>query len=151
MADPAEIGQQAVDLFTQGYSCAQAVLAACAPTLGLDRETALRLGSSLGAGLGGLRETCGAVTAMAALLGLKDGPTTPMAAKEKAALYQKVQAAIAAFDSTFATHNCRELLQRASIQKQAGVAPEERTPDYYAKRPCAAFVRYCATQVAAAN
>lgn len=135
---------EAAALFTGGYSCAQAVLAACGPALGLDRATALRLASGLGAGLGGLRETCGAVTAMAAVLGLRHGGTEPMDAKTKAALYQEVQAAIADFDATFATHNCRELLRRASIEKQAGVAPEERSAAYYAKRPCEAFVRFCA-------
>ncbi len=138
--------ETAVDLFTQGYSCAQAVLATCAPAFGLGREEALRLASSLGAGLGGLRETCGAVTAMAAVIGLRKAPIEPMSAQTKAALYQDVQSAIADFDATFGTHNCRELLHKASIEKQAGVAPEVRTPDYYAKRPCAAFIRFCATR-----
>lgn len=135
---------EAAALFTGGYSCAQAVLAACGPALGLDHATALRLASGLGAGLGGLRETCGAVTAMAAVLGLRHGDSEAMDAKTKAALYQKVQTAIADFDATFTTHNCRDLLRRASIEKQAGVAPEERSAAYYAKRPCEAFVRFCA-------
>lgn len=135
---------RAAVLFTQGYSCAQAVLAAVAPAFGLDRDTALRLASGLGAGLGGLRETCGAVTAMAALIGLRHGPAEPMDAKRKAALYREVQAAVADFDAAFGSHNCLALLRKASIEKQAGVAPEARTPEYYAKRPCVAFVRFCA-------
>lgn len=136
--------ERAVELFTRGYSCAQAVLAAVGPELGLEREVALRLASGLGAGLGGLRETCGAVTAMAALIGLRHGPVEPMEPKTKAALYREVQSAIADFKATFGAHCCLELLRRASIEKQAGVAPEARTPEYYAKRPCAAFVRFCA-------
>ncbi len=136
--------EKAHALFTQGYSCAQAVLAACAPNLGLDEVTAKRLAAGMGAGLGGLRETCGAVSAMAMVIGLRKAPTDPMDPKTKAALYKEVQAAIADFDATYGTHNCRELLQKASIEKQAGVAPEARTAEYYAKRPCAAFVRYCA-------
>ena len=144
MTPAAPEAETAVALFTQGYSCAQAVLAACGPAFGLGRDEALRLASGLGAGLGGLRETCGAVTAMAALIGLRKGPTAPMDAKTKAALYKEVQAAIADFDAAFGTHNCRALLRAASIEKQAGVAPEARTPAYYAARPCAAFVRFCA-------
>lgn len=134
----------AVSLFTRGYSCAQAVLVACGPAFGVGRDEALRLASGLGAGLGGLRETCGAVTAMAAIIGLRKGSAEPMDAKTKAALYKEVQAAVADFDAAFDTHNCLTLLRAASIEKQAGVAPEARTPTYYAKRPCAAFVRFCA-------
>ncbi len=135
---------EAVRLFTEGYSCAQAVLAACAPQFGLDAETAKRLAAGLGAGLGGMRETCGAVTAMAMVIGLRKAQTAPMDAKTKAALYQDVQKAIADFDATFSTHQCQALLQKASIEKRAGVAPETRTEAYYAKRPCAKFVAYCA-------
>lgn len=140
---------QAVALFQQGYSCAQAVLAACGPAFGLDEATALRLASGLGAGLGGLRETCGAVQAMAMIIGLREGPTEAMDAQTKAALYKKVRQALADFDSVFSTHCCLTLLQQASIRKQRGEAPEERSADYYAKRPCAAFVRFCAERALA--
>ncbi|MBQ9693811.1 MAG: C_GCAxxG_C_C family protein [Kiritimatiellae bacterium] len=136
--------ETAVQLFHAGASCAQAVLGACAPSLGLDQATAMKLGSGMGAGLAGLRETCGAVTAMVAILGLRDGIDSPMDAKTKAALYERIRSAIAAFDAQFGTHNCKALLQKASIEKQAGVAPEARTAAYYAQRPCAAFVRFCA-------
>lgn len=146
MFTPTQAAEDAVNRFTQGASCAQAVLAACAPALGLDAATAMRLASGLGAGLGGLRETCGAVTAMAAVLSLRFGPETPMDAKTKAELYKKIQEAVSAFDTEFGTHNCLALLKQASIEKQAGVAPEARTAEYYAKRPCAKFVRFCAEQ-----
>ncbi len=139
-----DVADQAVAYFTEGYSCAQAVLAACAPHLGLDEATAKRLAAGMGAGLGGLRETCGAVSAMAMVMGLRHAPTEAMDAKTKAALYKTIQEAIADFDAQFGTHNCQALLKKASIEKQAGVAPEARTAAYYAQRPCAAFVRFCA-------
>lgn len=131
-------------LFCNGTSCAQAVLTACGSALGLDEKMAMRLASGLGAGLGGLRETCGAVTAMSIIIGLRHGSETPMDAHTKALLYKKVQTAVADFDAQFGTHNCLELLKKASIEKQAGVAPEARTAEYYSQRPCAAFVRFCA-------
>lgn len=134
----------AAALFAQGYSCAQAVLATCGPSAGLGHDEALRLAAGLGAGLGGLRETCGAVTAMAAIMGLRKGTVSPMEATTKAALYREIQAAVADFDAAFGTHNCLALLRKASIEKQTGALPEARTPEYYAKRPCAAFVRFCA-------
>ena len=141
---PEEAGARAAARFAQGCTCAQAVLSVCAPALGVGEATAMRLASGLGAGLGGLRETCGAVTAMAAVIGLRKGPEAPMDPKAKAALYREVQAAIADFDAAFGTHACLALLRQASILKQRGEAPEARTPEYYAKRPCAAFVRFCA-------
>lgn len=140
---PADV---AVQYFESGASCAQAVLTACGAKFGLTEEMAMKLGSALGAGIAGLREPCGAVSAMVAIMGLRYGSSTPMDAKTKAALYERVRGAITAFDERFGTHNCKALLQQASIEKQAGVAPEVRTAAYYAKRPCAAFVRFCAEQ-----
>lgn len=141
-----DVATNAVERFQAGASCAQAVLAACGPAYGLSEASAMKLGSAMGAGLAGLRETCGAVAAMVAIMGLRYGETEPMDAKTKAAHYERVRSAIADFDSTFGTHNCKELLQKASIEKQAGVPPEARTTAYYAKRPCAAFVRFCAAR-----
>lgn len=138
------IEDRAVAFFTQGYSCAQSVLAACAEPIGLTEEQAIRLGSALGAGICGLRDTCGAVLAMVMVWGARFAPTTPMDAKTKANLYAQAQALVKSFDDVYTTHNCKALLQKASIEKQAGVAPEARTAEYYAKRPCAKFVAFCA-------
>ncbi len=138
------IGEAAEKFFQQGASCAQAVLSTCGKALGYDEAMLMKLGSGMGAGMGGLRECCGAVSAMAMILGLRYGYAEAMTPQEKAALYKKVEAAVAAFDATFTTHQCKALLQRASIRKQSGVAPEARTADYYKQRPCGAFVRFCA-------
>ncbi len=138
------VAEDAAARFRAGASCAQAVLSACGAALGRDPEEMMRLGSGLGAGMGGLREVCGAVTGMAAVIGLRKGQAEPMEQKTKAALYKTVAEAIGEFDATFGTHNCKALLQKASIMKQAGVAPEARSEKYYAERPCAAFVRFCA-------
>lgn len=140
-------GGEAERLFRQGYTCAQSVLAACAPQCSdIDAETALRLASGLGAGVAGLRETCGAVLSMAAILGLRHGPSEPMDDTRKAALYSEVQAAIADFDAAFGCHGCQALLAQAGIEKQPGDRPEPRTQEYYDKRPCTAFVRFCAAR-----
>lgn len=140
--------ETAVNLFQNGASCAQAVLTACAPQFGISEAAAMRMGSGMGAGMTGLREICGAVSAMVAVLGLKYGSDQPMEAETKAALYAKIREAVAAFDAAFGTHNCKELLQKAAIKKEAGVAPEARTAAYYAERPCAAFVKFCADYIA---
>ena len=53
--------------FETGCNCAQAVL--CAYPELLPRETAMKLGASLGGGIGRLREVCGAVSAIVLLAG----------------------------------------------------------------------------------
>ncbi|MDE7160107.1 MAG: C-GCAxxG-C-C family protein [Muribaculaceae bacterium] len=57
--------ERAMELRRQGYNCAQAVLLAFNDVTGLSEDMAARLSSGLGAGVGGSRELCGAVTGMA--------------------------------------------------------------------------------------
>ena len=47
---------RALDYFHQGYNCSQSVFTAFADVCGLTEETALRLSSPLGAGIGRMRE-----------------------------------------------------------------------------------------------
>ena len=63
--------ERAVALFREGYNCAQAVTGAFAEPFGMSQEDALRFSEGMGAGMGRLRLTCGAVSAMALLAGLK--------------------------------------------------------------------------------
>lgn len=46
----------------QGYNCAQAVVCALADPLGIDADAAFRLAEGFGAGMGGMSETCGAIS-----------------------------------------------------------------------------------------
>ena len=63
----------AVDLFDEGYNCAQSLLAAFGPSQGLDRSVALRLGSPMGGGLSRTGGTCGAAMGALLILGLRHG------------------------------------------------------------------------------
>ncbi len=49
----------------EGYNCAQCVLMTLAPLVNLDEETATRICSGLGSGVGGSGQICGAANAMA--------------------------------------------------------------------------------------
>ena len=57
-------------LFKKGYNCSQSVFAAFCDETGLDTETALKIASSFGGGMGRLREVCGAVTGMFMVVGM---------------------------------------------------------------------------------
>ena len=70
--------QRAVELFHEGFNCAQAVFASCADIYGVqDEQLALRLSASFGGGMGRMRLVCGAASGMFMLAGLHNGSATP--------------------------------------------------------------------------
>ena len=62
---------RAVELFKSGYNCSQSVVTAFADLYDLTEEQALRISASFGAGIGRMRETCGAACGMFILAGLQ--------------------------------------------------------------------------------
>jgi C_GCAxxG_C_C family probable redox protein len=66
-------GDIAKNNFQNGCNCAQAVLLAFCEDYGMDRDTAMMIAASFGAGMGGLRETCGTVTGANMVIGLAKG------------------------------------------------------------------------------
>lgn len=130
--------EQAAALFCNGCNCAQAVFAAFCDVTGMERENALRLSSSFGAGMGRMRETCGAVTGMFMVLGMVYGFDDKCENAEKGAHYARVQALAAAFREKHGTIKCSELM--AGLNKDTSPMPELRTPEYYKVRPCVRFV-----------
>lgn len=121
-------------LFHQGYNCSQSVLLPFAKELGLEWETAARLASSFGGGMGRLREVCGAVSAMFMIAGLLRGYSDPEDTDAKAAHYRRIQALAAKFRERHGTILCRELLGLSEGPDH--YVPAERTEAYYAQRPC---------------
>lgn len=71
--------EQAVDIFKQGYACAQAVAGAFCEELGLSLEKALEISCAFGAGFSLNRNTCGALSAMGMVVGAVIGDHTPQA------------------------------------------------------------------------
>ncbi|MGN1138499.1 MAG: C-GCAxxG-C-C family protein, partial [Ruminococcus sp.] len=84
-------GDKAKSLFEKGYNCAQAVFGAFADDLGIDFDTAVKISSPFGGGMGRLREVCGTVSGMNMVLGMKYGYSDPAVTQEKTALYKEVQ------------------------------------------------------------
>lgn len=62
-----------MQLFKEGYNCSQAVFAAYCDLYNMDQETALKVSSSFGGGMGRMREVCGAVSGMFLIAGLETG------------------------------------------------------------------------------
>ena len=131
--------QKAVELFKSGYNCSQSVVAAFADMYGFTQEQALRMGASFGGGIGRMRETCGAACGMFLVAGLETGATEATDREGKAANYAVVQELAAEFKKRNGSLICGELL---GLKKKDPVStiPEERTAQYYSKRPCAKMV-----------
>ena len=131
--------ERASDYFKSGYNCSQSVVAAFADLYGFTEEQAFRMAASFGGGIGRMRETCGAACGLFLLAGLETGATDGADREGKAANYALVQELAAEFKKRNGSLNCGELL---GLVKKAPVSsvPEERTAQYYAKRPCAKMV-----------
>ena len=133
--DHAELAR---NLFRMGYNCAQAVFCAFAEDMGLDLDTAARLSSSFGGGLGRLRELCGALSGAELALGLLRGYADVEDPALKSAHYARVRELAERFRAQEGTILCRELLK--DVKTTPGGEPEPRTPEFYAARPCLRLV-----------
>lgn len=136
-------GDAAYAWFLKGYNCSQSVVAALAPQIGLTEETALRLSAGFGAGIGRMREVCGAFCGVVTVLSMVYAdPADP---KDKSRMYALVQEAAEQYRSrNGGSIICRELLAKAGAAPAGGTAAEDRTADYYKKRPCPELCRLCA-------
>ena len=132
--------EKAKQLFFEGYNCAQAVLCAFSDVTGFDTETSARMASSFGGGMGRLRQTCGAVSGAALVLGIVKGYSNPLDNEAKKQHYALVREFAEKFKEKNGSINCGELLKMASLNVQTGGAPEERSKEYYQKRPCPELV-----------
>ena len=137
---------RAQELFKQGFNCAQAVFASCADLYGVtDLDLALRLSASFGGGIGRMRMVCGAASGMFLLAGLQNGSSTPHDSEGKMANYALVQELAGDFKAKYGSLICAELLGLASkgqcnCHLDLDPRPEERTQQYYEKRPCSEMV-----------
>lgn len=129
--------EKAKELFKSGYNCSQAVLGVFCEELGLDFETAMKLASSFGGGMGRMREVCGTVSGMFMAAGLAFSTASDSAA-EKGEHYKKIQELAKRFKDKNGSIICRELLQ--GIESSTAPTPSERNEKYYKKRPCVELV-----------
>ena len=126
------------ELFVKGYNCSQAVFAAFCDEMGMDMETALKLSSSFGAGMGRMREVCGACSGMFMVAGLLKA-SADCDDKSKADHYKLIQDLAEKFkDKNNGTIICREILK--NLKPSTTPAPDKRTEEYYKARPCLKFV-----------
>ncbi len=132
-----EKSEKAKELFKQGYNCSQAVLGVFCEELGLDFDTAMKLASSFGGGMGRMREVCGTVSGMFMAAGLAFASSSD-SALEKGEHYKRIQELAKRFKDKNGSIICKELLQ--GVESSTSPTPSERTETYYKKRPCVELV-----------
>lgn len=130
--------ETAVWAFEQGYNCAQALAYAFRDLIPIRQDVLLSMMSSLGGGMGRLREVCGAVSGMEAVLGVLFGYAGPEKGEIKAAHYARVQETALEFERLHGSIVCRELLGLEKGHEEP--TPSPRTEAYYKARPCGGFI-----------
>lgn len=135
--------EQARALFREGANCAQAVAVAFAEECHVDAETMCRLASGFGAGMGRLREVCGAVSGMVLVANLLWGPSQFSDTAGREAQYARIQMLVERFQKETGSIICRELLGIETKQKDSPCS-EARTKMLHPKRPCVEMVALAA-------
>ena len=133
--------KKAEELFLMGYGCAQAILGAFEDETGLPFDTSMKIASGFGGGMGRMREVCGTMSGAFMVLGLVYSSDIA-SVENKSAIYARIKELADTFKEKNGTIVCRELL--ANVKTTKGTSPEERTEDYYKRRPCLAHIIYTA-------
>lgn len=100
----------AAALSQEGFNCAQAVIGAYGPELGLSRDLAMGVAAGFGGGLGRTAGVCGAVSGAVMALGLRHGARAGADADTKERAYALTKEFLARFAARHNTVLCRELL-----------------------------------------
>ena len=130
--------EKAMEKFLEGYNCSQSVVFAFEDCLTIDVDTALKMASPYGGGMGRLREVCGSVSGMFMVLGFLKGYDDPKDSEGKKQLYTHVQELARRFEEENGSIVCRDLLG-LSVKKE-DATPSPRDDSYYKKRPCKELV-----------
>lgn len=130
--------KQAVLNFESGFNCSQSVFLAYSDVFELELDMARKMSVSFGGGVGRMREICGTVSAMAMLAGFKYPVLDVNDQEARTKNYATVQKMAELFKEKHETIICKKLL--GPVAAEDTPAPTERTPEYYAKRPCSKFI-----------
>ena len=102
--------EEAVETFSKGYLCSQAVFSTYAPLFGIDEQQALKIATGFGAGMARMQDVCGAVTGAFMVIGAKDGLTDVSNKAPLGKTYQGVRNFANRFRELHGTIMCKELL-----------------------------------------
>lgn len=130
--------EKAIELFYQGCNCSQAVFAAFCDVTGINFDSALKMSSLFGGGIGRMRETCGAVSGMVLAAGCIFGYSDISDPSKKKEAYALTAEMVNRFKAEKGSVVCRELLGLKTYEYSPEAQP--RTPEFYKTRPCVSCI-----------
>ncbi|MBN2117988.1 MAG: C_GCAxxG_C_C family protein [Anaerolineales bacterium] len=114
--------ERAISKFKGGYNCAQSVFFAFLEDLEIGQDTALKVASGFGGGIGRRGEVCGAVTGGIMALGAKHGRGEKEDPTAADVTYAKTREFMAQFARKHGSCLCRELLNGCDLATEEGQA-----------------------------
>ena len=135
--------QKAKELFKSGCNCSQAVLCAYCDLFGMDESMAMRVSEPFGGGMGRMRLTCGAVSGMFMLAGLKYSKGEANDIETRTKVYTTVRLLADEFKKINGSITCADLLG-VNRPKDDGAKPSDRDAHFYKTRPCEHCITDCA-------
>lgn len=101
--------QQATERHQKGYNCAQAVACTYCDLVGMDEETMFKVTEGMGAGMGNMEGTCGAVSGAVALAGMLQSCGNLDDPSSKGATYKLSRAILNDFKAENGSVICKDL------------------------------------------
>lgn len=135
--------EEAVKTFQDNYNCAQSVLSAFGPELGMDKGTCMKISAPFGGGMGKTQNVCGAVTGAIMVLGLKYGKEKNISSEDKKSTYTFANEFIQQFRHQFGSIDCIDILG-ANMQTEEGQKAIHQYELY--KKKCIPAVK-CAAEI----
>lgn len=127
--------KKADELHNKGYNCAQAVACAYCDLFNADEKEVFRMMEAYGLGMGDMKCTCGAVSGMVTLAGLKNSDADLDTPKTKGSTYKIAKELTAAFRDDVGSVICAEIKGvgtgtpmkscKACIEKAAQIVEEK--------------------------
>jgi C_GCAxxG_C_C family probable redox protein len=117
MKDRAEM---AASKFSEGYNCAQSVFYSFCDDLHFDKDSALKMATGFGAGMGRKEEVCGAVTGGIIVIGARYGRGEKDNRTATELTYKMTRELMDRFEKKHGTFICRKLLQGCELTTEQG-------------------------------
>ena len=102
--------EKAISSFRGDFNCAQSILSSYATEFELDKDTALRIATGFGGGMGRMQNTCGAVSGAFMVIGLKFGMGESGDTEAREKTYQVIREFTNRFQEIHGSIVCKELL-----------------------------------------
>ncbi len=130
--------EKALQLYSNGFNCAQSVIASFADILDVSEETAIRMASGFGGGMGRMQETCGAATGAFMVIGYLRGKFKEGDDESNDRTNKLIQEFSRRFTHEHGSVNCKALI-KFDINSEEGMV-EAKEADVFNKK-CTHFVK----------